>query len=74
MVGTHIVMNRKEKRVEIDTINHIEESIKVIEDIGVKIDSTVATPVKKSLFMLDENSKELNEELSENFHYVTARL
>ena len=42
--------NRKEKCVEIYMISHIEESIKVIEDIGVKIDSAVSTPANKLLF------------------------
>ena len=74
LLGMHIVLNRKEKRVEIDMISHVEETIKVIEDLGVKIDSTVSTPANKSLFLVNEDSKELDEEMSEIFHSVTAKL
>ena len=63
----HIVINREEQHVEIDMISHIKESIKVIEDMGIKIDVTASTPATKLLFVVDENSKELNEELSEIF-------
>jgi len=74
LLGMHIVMNRKERRVEIDMQSHIEEAIKVIEDFGVKIDDTVATPANKSLFNVTEGCTELNDEMSEIFHSVTAKL
>lgn len=48
--------------------------MEAIEYFGEKITEKSVTPANKNLFNVDENSEELDEEKSENFHSVVALL
>ena len=72
LLGMKIVMDRKNKNINIDMTDQIKEAL---EMFGEEVDDTVVSPAKRHLFeTYDGKSDELCEARSEIFHSVTAKL
>ena len=72
LLGMKIIMNRKDKTVTIDTRDQLKEAF---EMFGEELDETVVTPARKNLFTTyDGSCEEIDEDRSETFHSVTAKL
>ena len=72
LLGMKIEIDRKNKNVIIDMRDQIKEAF---DTFGEDLDDTVSTPANKNLFTTyDGESPGLNEEKSEVFHSVVAKL
>ena len=72
LLGMTIEIDRVNKNVIIDMREQIQEAF---DSFGEELDETVVTPANKNLFKsYDGEVEELDEERSEIFHSVTAKL
>jgi hypothetical protein len=71
LVGMHIEMNRKNKMVEIEMKDQLQEAIDMF---GEEVDKSVVTPALRNLFVINSKAKELNSEDIDTFHSVVAKL
>ena len=72
LLGMKIKINRKHKTVTIDTREQLQEAFDMFDE---ELDDSVTSPANKNLFTTyDGISEELNEERSEIFHSVVAKL
>jgi hypothetical protein len=71
LLGMHVEMNRKNKTVEIQMKDQLQEAIDMF---GEEVDRTVVTLALKNLFEVNEDAKELDIDKSDIFHSVVAKL
>ena len=72
LLGMKIKINRKHKTVTIDTREQLQEAFDMFDE---ELDDSVTSPANKNLFTTyDGISEELNEERSEIFHSVVAKI
>ena len=72
LLGMKIKINRKDKTVTIDTREQLQEAFDMFDE---ELDDSVTSPANKNLFTTyDGISEELNEERSEIFHSVVAKI
>jgi hypothetical protein len=57
--------------VKIDMEEYVKEAI---EDFGEDVSKNVATPAKKDLFEIDEQSPKLDKKGADHFHSIVAKL
>ena len=67
----HVEMNQKDKTVEIQMKDQLQEAIDMF---GEDIDSSIVTPALKNLFIVKEDAIELDEARSDIFHSIVAKL
>jgi hypothetical protein len=74
--STHITTIRATTMDEFDAfIDYVKDYLKeAIADFGEDIVKSAATPAKRDLFEIDENSPALTTEKRETFHRVVAKL
>jgi hypothetical protein len=71
LLGMHVEMNRNNKTVEIEMKDQLQEAI---DTFGEEVDKSVVTPALKNLFVINSEAKKLNNEDSDMFHSVVAKL
>jgi hypothetical protein len=71
LLGMHVEMNRSNKTVEIEMKDQLQEAIDMF---GEDVDKTVVTPALKNLFDVNENATQLDDDKSDKFHSVVAKL
>ena len=71
LLGMHIKLNRKTKRVE---INMKDQLLECIDMFGEEVDDNVATIATKNLMVVNDKCEKLDEEKSDLFHSVVAKL
>ena len=67
----NIILDRKKKFIEIDMSDTLMETIKYF---GEDVDDTVASPTRKNIFEVNNDSPELDERRRKIFHSVMAKL
>ena len=71
LLGMHIDIDRKKKEVIIEMIDQLKEEIELFCE---EVDESVVTPAYKNLMEVNEEQEQLDEEKSEIFHSVVAKL
>ena len=64
----------KNRIVTISIKDYIKECKEAYEEAGGKISSRGNTPATDTLFVIDDTSKQLNENRSEVFHHIVSKL
>jgi hypothetical protein len=71
LLGMHMEMNRSNRTVEIEMKDQLQEAIDMF---GEDVDKTVVTPALKNLFDVNESAAQLDDDRSDKFHSVVAKL
>ena len=71
LLGMHIEIDRKNRKIWIDIIDQLEEAL---EMFGEVVDNNVVTPAYKDLMTIDIESPQLSDAKRERFHSVVAKL
>ena len=74
LLGMKIELDRKNKKVKIDTSVHIREAITMFEQCGEEVEGTVANPGNSQFFKVKNECKPLVGLKADVFHSTVAKL